>query len=69
MVRGLPPSAKAKEVHDHFNGLYDLSKPDWTFEVRQRAVADVFTLPPLPLTVDVMGSCMAGLLLLHQAQD
>jgi hypothetical protein len=33
MVRGLPATATAEEVRKHFNRLYDLSRPDWTFEV------------------------------------
>ena len=31
-VKGLPPTATAAEVRDHFSALYDLSKPSWTWK-------------------------------------
>jgi hypothetical protein len=34
MVKGLPRNATAKEVHDHFNKLYNLTNDDWLFNVR-----------------------------------
>lgn len=32
MVQGLPADATAAEVRRHFNELYQLSDPDWSFE-------------------------------------
>jgi hypothetical protein len=32
LVRGLPRNVTSGEVLEHFNGLYDLGKDDWTFE-------------------------------------
>jgi hypothetical protein len=32
LVRGLPRNVTVEEVLEHFNGLYDLGKDDWTFE-------------------------------------
>ena len=34
MVKRLPATTTVDDVLQHFNSLYDLSKPDWTFAVR-----------------------------------
>ena len=46
-VKGLPRRTTAQEIHDHFNKLYDLSKPDWTFPVRYRAAIPHRFVQPL----------------------
>ncbi len=33
MVTGLPSDTTAAQLVDHFSGLYDLTKPDWTYKV------------------------------------
>jgi hypothetical protein len=32
MVKRLPRTATAQQIHDHFNGLYNLAAEDWTFD-------------------------------------
>lgn len=49
MVKHLPRFATARDVHDHFNALYNLSKPDWTFVVR---------VPTLPCVGRTMWLCV-----------
>ena len=31
LVRGLPKDVTEAEILQHFHGLYDLGKPDWTY--------------------------------------
>lgn len=51
MVTNLPRNATMREVFDHFNNLYDLSKEDWTFPVRTCA------LLPHVLTYNLSPQC------------
>lgn len=70
MVKHLPRNATARDVFEHFNNLYDLSKEDWTFNVRHTRTYPVACCSVIGwlFVRCVVVWCVTGILLLLPAK-